>query len=184
MGFTPLEGLMMGRRSGSVDPGLLLHLLGRRGLNLEALDAGLNEQAGLFGVSGVSADMRAVLAAVDNDNERARLALDMFVHRLISTIGGMVAVLGGLDALVFTGGIGEHSPSIRAAVAARLAYIGLALDEGAHQRAQADADLTGAASTARVLVVAAREELTILSEVKRLLPGDSPPAPLPAAPTR
>jgi acetate kinase len=184
MGFTPLEGLMMGRRSGSVDPGLLLHLLGQRGLNLEALDAGLNEQAGLFGVSGVSADMRDVLAAVDNDNERARLALDMFVHRLISTIGGMVAVLGGLDALVFTGGTGEHSPSIRAAVAARLAYIGLALDEGANQRAQADADLTGAASTARVLVVAAREELTILNEVKRLLPEDSPPAPPPAAPTR
>ena len=155
MGFTPLEGLMMGRRSGSVDPGLLVHLLARRGLDVAALDAGLNEQSGLLGVSGVSGDMRKVQEAADKGEARARLAVDMFVHRLIATVGAMAAVLGGLDALTFTGGIGEHSAPIRAAVASKLAYLGVELDAAANDGVQHDLDIATPASTARVLVVTA-----------------------------
>jgi acetate kinase len=169
MGFTPLEGLMMGRRSGSVDPGLLVHLLSHGKLDVAALNAGLNEQSGLLGVSGVSADMRKVLAAVDDGNERARLAVEMFVHRVVATVGAMVAVLGGLDALVFTGGIGEHSPRIRAAVASRLAYLGVELDAGANARSEADAEVTTPSSATRILVVTAREDLAVLAEVTRVL---------------
>jgi acetate kinase len=169
MGLTPLEGLMMGRRSGSVDPGLLVHLLSHGRLDVAALDAGLNEQSGLLGVSGVSADMRKVLAAADDGNERARLAVEMFVHRVVATVGAMVAVLGGLDALVLTGGIGEHSPRIRAAVVSRLAHLGVELDAGANARSEADAEVTRPSSAPRVLVVTAREDLAVLAEVRRLL---------------
>jgi len=169
MGFTPLEGLMMGRRSGSVDPGMLMYLLSRRGLDVAMLDAGLNEQAGLLGVSGVSGDMRAVLAAADRGEERARLAVEMFVHRLVEAIGAMAAVLGGLDVLVFTGGIGEHSPTIRAAAASRLRHLGIELDATVNERAEPDRDLSAGASTARALVITAREDLTVLAEVKRVL---------------
>jgi acetate kinase len=176
MGFTPLEGLMMGRRSGSVDPGLLLHLLTTGRLDVAALDAGLNERAGLFGVSGVSADMRKVLAASDDGDARAGLAVEMFVHRLVATIGSMVAVLGGLDALVFTGGIGEHSPRIRAAVVSRLAYLGVELDAEINERADSDAEVTTTLSAARILVVTAREDLTVLAEITRVLaPGGTAP---------
>lgn len=169
MGFTPLEGLMMGSRSGSVDPGLLLHLLANRGLDVAALDKGLNEQAGLLGVSGVSGDLRKVQAAADGGNERARLAIDVFVHRLVTTIGGLAATLGGLDALVFTGGIGEHSTTIRAAAVSNLAYLGASLEQRANEHASGDADISPPDSAARVLVVAAREDLSVLAEVKRVL---------------
>ena len=128
MGFTPLEGVMMARRSGSIDPGLLLFLLSRRGMDPAALDRGLNEQSGLLGVSGISADMRQVLAAAEAGQERAVLARDLFVHRLIACVGAMVAVLRGVDALVFTGGIGEHSASIRAAACEAFGYVGLRLE--------------------------------------------------------
>ncbi len=114
MGFTPLEGTMMTQRSGTLDPGLLLDLLTRRGVAAAEADRALNEQSGLLGVSGVSSDLREVLQAAQAGQGRAQLAIDMFVHRLVETIGGMVATLGGLDALVFTGGIGEHSALIRA----------------------------------------------------------------------
>ncbi|MCA1646207.1 MAG: acetate/propionate family kinase [Chloroflexi bacterium] len=147
MGFTPLEGLMMARRSGSVDPGLLAYLLAHQGVSVSELDHALNEQSGLQGVSGVSADMREVLAAADQGNVRAALARDMFVHRVVSTIGAMTATLGGLDALVFTGGIGEHSAPIRTAVCARLDYL----------------------QPFELLVIPAREDLSILREVVRVL---------------
>jgi acetate kinase len=147
MGFTPLDGVMMTQRSGAVDPGLLIHLLTQRGVSAPDLDRGLNEESGLLGVSGVSADLREVLGAVAAGNDRAKLALDIFVHRLVECIGGMVATLGGLDALVFTGGIGEHSTDVRERVHAALAFLG----------------------AFEVLVVTAREDLTILRQVKRLL---------------
>jgi acetate kinase len=165
MGFTPLEGLVMVRRSGSVDPGLLLYLLQEEGLSADELDRGLNEQSGLAGVSGVSADLRAVLAAADAGHERSQLALDLFVHRLVATIGGLTATLGGLDALVFTGGIGEHSARIRARVAAAFRYLGLRVDEAINATTAGDADLSAADSRVRVLVVTAREDLTVLRDV-------------------
>jgi acetate kinase len=147
MGFTPLEGLMMARRSGSVDPGLLVYLLSRRGVSVSELDRALNERSGLQGVSGVSADMREVLAAANQGNARAALARDIFVHRVVSTIGAMAATLDGLDVLVFTGGIGEHSQAIRDAVCVRLGYL----------------------EPFERLVIPAREDLSILREVVRVL---------------
>src|SRR5207248_2901235 len=119
MGFTPLEGLMMGTRSGSIDPGILTHLM-RSGYAVDRLDDVLNHRSGLLGISGISSDMRDILDAVRSGSERARLAFDIFVHRLRSGIGAMVMSLGGLDVLVFTAGIGENSPEVRRAACANL----------------------------------------------------------------
>jgi acetate kinase len=169
MGFTPLEGLMMARRSGSLDPGLLLYLLNNKGLTAAELDIALNQRSGLLGVSGVSADLREILAAAHNDNRRAQLAVAMFVHRIVAIVGAMVAVLGGLDVLAFTGGIGEHSPLIRQHVAGSFGYVGLALDERANETANGDVDIAAQHASVRALVITAREDLAVLAEVKRLV---------------
>lgn len=169
MGFTPLEGTMMVQRSGSIDPGMLTYLLTRGGLGVDDVDRGLNEQSGLLGVSGVSTDLREVLSAAADGNQRAQLARDMFVHHLAETIGGMLAALGGLDALVFTGGIGEHSAEIRAAACERFGFLGLELDAARNAARPADADVASAASRVRVLVIAAREDLAILRQVRAVL---------------
>src|SRR6266536_4861473 len=129
MGFTPLEGLMMGTRSGSVDPGILIHLMRTDLKDFNELDRVLNHQSGLLGISDVSADMREVLDAMRAGNERAQLAFDMFVHRLQAEIGAMAASLGGLDILVFTAGIGENSPEVRTAVCSKLSFLGVQLDD-------------------------------------------------------
>jgi len=169
MGFTPLEGVMMAQRSGSLDPGLLLYLIDRHKMDPAELDRALNQRSGLLGVSGVSADMRQVLAAADAGHERARLARDMFVDRLVSTIGGMVATFRGLDVLVLTGGIGEHSAYIRQVACNALVYLGLHLDTDLNAAATTDASISLANSAVRVLVIAAREDLAILRIVKRVL---------------
>jgi acetate kinase len=169
MGFTPLEGLMMARRSGSIDPGLLLYLLRQRHVDVDELERGLTEDAGLVGVSGVSSDMRAVLADANAGNERARLAIDMFVHRVAAAVGGMTASLGGLDVLVFTGGIGEHSEVIRERVCAPFGFLGLHMDSDRNAKVDADAPVSRADSRVHVLVITAREDLAILRAVKRLL---------------
>ena len=169
MGFTPLEGVMMAQRSGSVDPGLLLYLMTRQGLAAQELEQALNERSGLLGVSGISADLRQVLAAADAGQERARLARDMFVQRIVSTIGAMLAALGGLDVLVFTAGIGEHSAVVRDAVCGAFGYVGVRLDAAANEASPADRDISRSDSAVRVLVISAREDLAILREVKHVL---------------
>jgi acetate kinase len=169
MGFTPLEGLMMARRSGSVDPGMLLYLMRQHGLSAADLETALNERSGLLAVSGVSADMRQVLAAAERGNARAQLARDLFVRRIVGTIGAMVATLDGLDALIFTGGIGEHSATIRAAVCESLGYLGLSLDAPGNAATRADGDIAATDSAVRVLVIAAREDLAIVRHVVRAL---------------
>ena len=128
MGFTPLEGLMMGTRSGSVDPGILTYFMRRRRFLDEQLDDVLNKKSGLLGISGISSDMREILHASKQGHERAKLALEMYVHRLQSGIGAMVAVLGGVDAVVFSAGVGENSPEVRAAVCDQLGFLGMRLD--------------------------------------------------------
>jgi len=168
MGFTPMEGLMMGTRSGTIDPGILLYLLRRKGLDVNALDKALNHESGLLGVSGVSSDMRRVLSALPS-NPDARLAVDVYVHRIRQTVGAMAATLGGIDALVFTGGIGEHAPEIRRRVCENLNFLGLELGRRANETFQADADVAAPASTVRILVIAAREDLAIMRETRRLL---------------
>jgi acetate kinase len=168
MGFTPLEGLMMGSRSGSVDPGLLLHLLRERGLDAERLDQILNHESGLLGVSGLSADMRAVLEAEPRDAD-ARLAVEIYVHRLRREIGAMAATLGGLDALVFTAGVGENSADIRRRACEGLDHLGLRLDPEANAGRRPDADVARLDSPARILIVASREDLCIVRDLLKLV---------------
>ncbi len=172
MGFTPLEGLMMATRSGTVDPGILLYLQSERGLSVRDLEDGLNRRSGLLGVSGVSADLREILRAAGEGNAAAVLARDMFVHRLRRELGGMIASLGGLDALVFTGGIGERSPDIRAAAALPFADLGLEIDPEKNATAMSgkgETDLSAPGARARTLVIEAREDLSVLAEMTRVL---------------
>jgi acetate kinase len=165
MGFTPLEGLMMGTRSGSIDPGLLVHLQRACGVSVEELDRVLNHESGLFGVSGLSSDMRAVIEASRGGDGRASLAMRMFVHRARQTIGAMAVTLGRVDVLVFTGGIGEHSPEVRAAVCEGLSCLGLELDEEANRSSHPDAVVSFAASPGRILVLTTREDVTMARAV-------------------
>jgi len=168
MGFTPLEGLMMGTRSGSIDPGILVYLLREKGLDADQLDHALNYESGLLGVSGISSDMRQLLAAMPQQAD-ARLAVDVYVHRIRQTVGAMAATLGGVDALVFTAGVGEHAAAIRAQVCENLGYLGLSLDRTANDVCQPDADIALSASTGRILVIATREDVTIVRETRRVL---------------
>jgi acetate kinase len=170
MGFTPMEGLMMGTRSGSVDAGLLIYVMREKGFDADRLDRALNHESGLLGVSGVSSDMRVVLAAM-HENTDARLAVDVYVHRLRQTMGAMAAILGGVDAIVFTAGVGENAPEIRRRACEGFGFLGIKLDEQANLKCKADADIAGPGSAARVLVIATREDLTILRETRRLLAG-------------
>ena len=176
MGFTPLEGVAMGSRSGSVDPGLLIYLLRYKGLSAEQLEHALNHESGLLGISGFSSDMRQILEKSARCPE-ARLALDVYVHRLRQTIGAMAATLGGVDALVFTAGVGENSARIRALVCEKLGHLDLVLDAGRNERCRPDSDIAMPGSDGRILVIATREDLTILREAKALLrskPTDEP----------
>ena len=163
MGFTPLEGLMMGSRSGSVDPGILTYLMRHKHFTGEQLDDVLNKTSGLLGISGISSDMRQILGARKNGNERAKLAFDIYIHRLQSGIGAMMAVLGGADALVFTAGVGENSPEVRAAVCDKLAFFGLRLDpaKNAQSPLDEDTDISAPDATVRVLVIHAQEDWMI-----------------------
>lgn len=168
MGFTPLEGLMMGTRSGSVDPGILTHLMRQAKISGEQLDEILNKKSGLLGISAVSGDMREVVTAMKQGNARAKLAFEMFVHRLRAGIGAMAAVLGGVGALVFSAGIGENSPDVRGAACETLGFLGVALDAAKNATAALDADVSAARSRVQVLVIRAQEDWAIARECWRL----------------
>lgn len=169
MGFTPLDGLMMATRSGSVDPGVIDYVMRKHGLTAEQVDHALNKESGLLGVSGVSADFREVRKAADAGDVRAALALAMFAYRVGVGVGAMAAAVGGLDALVFTGGIGEHDARLRADVCGRLGFLGVRSDPAASAGAKPDADISAAGATCRALVVHTREDVTIAREVGRVL---------------
>jgi acetate kinase len=168
MGFTPLEGLVMATRSGSVDPGLILWLQEHAGIPAAELAANLEHRSGLLGLAG-TADMRAVLEAADDGDQDARLALDVYVHRLRAGVAAMTAAMGGLDAIVFTGGIGENAPAIRARVAEQLAFLGIALDADRNRAGSGDRDIGAAGTRVSTLVVAAREDLQIAQEVRQVI---------------
>jgi acetate kinase len=172
MGFTPLDGLMMGSRSGAVDPGILIHLLRQPGYTVEKLDNLLNKESGLLGISGESGDVRGVMQAISQGNERAQLAWDIYVHRLRSYIGAMVASLGGLDALVFTAGVGENSAEIRQAACESFEFLGLKLDVEKNIRKPVDIDIATSDSKVRVLVIHTQEDWAIGCECWRLLQTD------------
>lgn len=168
MGFTPLEGLMMGTRSGSVDPGILTYLMRRGQFTGQQLDDLLNTKSGLLGISGVSDDMRQIVGAMKDGHPRAKLAFEIFVHRLQAGIGAMIAVLGGIDALVFTAGIGENSSEMRAAACANFKFLGLKLDVAKNAKSSADQDISLSDSAVRVLIVRAQEDWAIARECWRL----------------
>ena len=170
MGFTPLDGLVMATRSGSVDPGLVLWLLEHAGLSERQLASALEHESGLLALAG-SADMREVLTSIDDGDERARLALDVYVHRLRGAIAAMTAALGGIDAIAFTGGVGEHSPRVRSEAVAGLGFLGLAIDEASNQALTQDADISSAGAAVRTFVIAAREDLEIARQVRGALVG-------------
>ncbi|HUE04270.1 MAG TPA: acetate kinase [Bryobacteraceae bacterium] len=164
MGFTPLEGLMMGTRSGTIDPGILIHLVRHLGFRAEQLDRVLNKESGLRGVSGVSGDMRTVMEAMARGDARASLAFEVYVHRLRSEIGAMLASLGGLDALVFTAGVGENSPQVRAQAVAAFEFLGVKLDAAKNVRSPSDTDIATPDSAVRVVIVHTQEEWEIARE--------------------
>jgi len=170
MGLTPLEGLVMGTRSGDVDPGIFGYLAEQTGQSAAELTETLNTRSGLLGLSGTSNDMRAVQDAVVRGDERARLALDVFVHRLARAVAGLVASLDRLDALVFTGGIGENSSLVRSLVLGRLGFLGLAEDPAANARhGRGTGGRIGRPGTALALVVPTDEELLIARDTARLI---------------
>ena len=171
MGWTPLEGVVMATRSGTVDPGVLLWLIGQGHLSAEEVLDGIDREGGLLALAGTK-DMREVLERAAAGDEPATLALDVYLHRLVAGLAAMTAALGGIDALVFTGGIGERSAELRRRAVDGLAFLGVTLDGAANERPDGDdAEVTGPGSRARVLVVAAREDVEIARGVRSALAG-------------
>ena len=167
MGFTPLDGVPMATRSGSVDPGALLFVQRVHGVSVDELELALNEKSGLEGLSD-GRDVPALLASAPDD-ESAQLALGVYAYRIAGAVAAMTAALGGLDVLVFTAGVSEHSADVRARICMRLGFLGVELDPELNDRASPDADVATSASPARVMVIAAREELVVARAVRELL---------------
>lgn len=168
MGFTPLEGLVMATRSGSVDPGLLLWLLEHEALSGRELAEALEHESGLLALAGTP-DMAAVITRAQAGGEEARLAFDVYVHRLRAGVAAMSAAMEGIDVLVFTGGVGEHAAPVRAAAAGGLDFLGVDLDGPRNEAASGDADISAAGAPVRALVITAREDLELARQVRELL---------------
>ncbi|WP_105566049.1 acetate/propionate family kinase [Microbacterium halophytorum] len=166
MGFTPLEGLVMGTRTGDIDPAVVLHLA-RRGRSIDEIDDLLNKRSGMLGLAGAQ-DMRDVIAGVEAGDERAELALDVYVHRLVAYAGAYIAQMGGIDAISFTAGVGENTPLVRERVVAALGFLGIRMDDGAN-RAGAAGVISAPESTAAVLIVPTDEELEIATQTLAVL---------------
>ncbi|MEP6527468.1 MAG: acetate/propionate family kinase [Nocardioidaceae bacterium] len=173
MGFTPLEGLVMATRAGSVDPGLVLWLLGHTDLSIEQVNDALEHQSGLLGLSESTGDLQRLLQSEDAE---AGLAISVYVHRLTSLVAAMTVSMGGLDAVTFTGGVGENSSQIRAIAAKRLAHLGLAIDMSLNDAAAGDVDISSPGSSVRVLVLQSREDLEIARLVRSVVTQDQPGA--------
>lgn len=168
MGFTPLEGLMMGTRGGSIDPGIPIYLMQEHDWDAKQYEEALNRHSGLLGVSGISSDYRKIEKAAQTGHRRAQLALEMFADRIRSTIGSLAVTLGGVDGLIFTAGIGENSAALRAEVGNGLECLGLRLDEAVNQNCQADCHVAAPDSSGQILILKTREEQMVASETKRL----------------
>ena len=175
MGFTPLEGLVMATRCGDLDPGALLWVL-QHGLSPTAAQDALERHSGLLGLSGGrSPDMRDLLAARDRQDEPARLALSVYLHRLVAKIAAMAAATQGIDALVFTGGVGENSAAIRSETARGLSWLGVTIDDDANRAVTAiDRDVASPTSPVRILVVHAREDLQIAQDCRQVMTTQIP----------
>ncbi|HEY3071018.1 MAG TPA: acetate/propionate family kinase [Gaiellaceae bacterium] len=169
MGFSPLEGIPMTTRSGSLDPGALLYVLREHGLDADALDRALNFESGIEGLAPGAEGMREIEQAASAGDPDAKLALDVFVHRLVGAVAAMAAAGGGLDALAFTAGIGENSALVRARACERLAFLGVDLDAACNEGAEPDCDVAAEDSRVRAFVIHAREDLVAARAARALL---------------
>ena len=169
MGFTPLEGLVMATRSGSVDPGLLLWVQRHGEIGADEMERALDRDSGLLALSGRSGDMREILAGLDDGDERCRLAFDVYIHRLVAGIAAMAAAMGGIDALVFTGGVGENSERVRTAAASATAFLGVAIGPPLNDEAKDDGVLSPSGAAVPVVLVEAREDIEIATQVRAAL---------------
>ena len=169
MGFTPLEGLVMATRSGSVDPGLLLWVQRHGGIAAEEMERALDRESGLLALSGRSGDIREIVAGIEEGDERCRLAFDTYVHRLSAGIAAMAAAMGGIDALVFTGGVGENSVQVRAATGTAGAFLGIEIDGTANHGDHRDRVISTPKSAVAALVLSAREDIELAAQVRERL---------------
>ncbi len=170
MGLTPVEGLMMGTRVGDVDPGALTFIMDKEGLDTKQLSTLINKKSGVLGISGISSDMRDIDAAIAEGNERAKLALDMYIYRIIKYIGAYTAVLDGVDIIVFTGGVGENQQPLRQAVCDHLSYLGIKLDKEVNAASRGEEKVISAAdSKVKVVVIPTDEEMMIAKDTEEIV---------------
>ncbi len=169
MGFTPLEGLLMGTRCGDIDTSIILHIMGKEGLQLSEANTLLNKHSGLIGISGESSDMREIISAMKEGHKRSKYAFDVFCYRITKYVGAYAAAMGGIDALVFTGGIGENSSDVRAAVCKSLGFMGMDIDEA--KNAAGDEDLSPENSKVKVFRIPTNEELVIALDTEVIING-------------
>ena len=168
MGFTPLEGVMMGTRCGSLDPAILTFLMHQEGLDADAIDRLMNKDSGLRGVSGVSSDFRDLSAAIEQGNKRAELAVDMFYYSVKKYIGAYAAAMGGLDAVVFTAGIGENNSDGRLQIVKGLEFMGIQIDQEKNSRRGVALDVSAQDASVRTLVIPTDEEMMIAMDTMEL----------------
>jgi acetate kinase len=169
MGFTPLEGLLMGTRSGDLDASLILYVMGKEGLTLSEAGTLLNKHSGLQGISGISSDMREIIAEMKNGDKKATYAFDVFTYRVKKYIGAYAAAMGGADAVVFTGGIGENSAEVRQVSCAGLDFLGITVDAQANESSERQKDISAKGSKTRVLVIPTNEELVIALDTMEIV---------------
>ncbi|MDH3252390.1 MAG: acetate kinase [Ignavibacteria bacterium] len=169
MGFTPLEGLLMGTRSGDIDPSVILYIMGKEGISLAEATTLLNKHSGLQGISGVSSDMREIIVEMQNGDKKAKYAFDVFCYRIRKYIGAYAAVMGGLDAVVFTGGIGENSPDVRKACCANLEFLGMSIDDKSNESPATEKRISTPESGSQVLVIPTNEELVIAMDTRKIV---------------
>ncbi len=169
MGFTPLEGLLMGTRSGDLDPSIILHVVGREGLSLAEANTLLNKHSGLLGISGLTSDMREIVSEKKNGNKQAELAFQVFTYRIKKYIGSYAAAMGGLDAVIFTGGIGENSPDVRAESCRGLEFLGIEIDDERNNSADKERFISADSSRVKVLALPTNEELVIALDTMRIV---------------
>jgi len=169
MGFTPLEGLLMGTRSGDIDPSVILYIMGKEGITLSEANTLLNKHSGLQGISGVSSDMREILTEMKSGDKKSQYAFDVFCYRIRKYTGAYAAAMGGLDAVVFTGGIGENSPDVRASSCEGLQVLGIAIDETANSSKEKEKTISSAESKVKVLVIPTNEELVIAMDTVEIV---------------
>jgi acetate kinase len=172
MGFTPLEGLLMGTRSGDIDPSVILYIMAKEGINIAEANTLLNKHSGLQGISGVSSDMREVLKEMHNGDKKAQNAFDVFCYRIRKYIGAYAAAMGGVGAVVFTGGIGENSADVRRESCRHMEFLGVSIDEKSNISAEKEKLISTSDSKTKVFVIPTNEELVIALDTMRIVKGD------------